>query len=151
MLSVLGVRILDKEANGANVLVVGAGGILETGNILVESVAGGDLVLKGDDAAGVRRIDGDDRAVGLHFLEFKEEVLEERFDGEGRGVVGSTVDIDAEAGVDERGILVAGLEEILRGGESLVGRDHGGVGGAVRTAEKTERHGGDRRAMLQRN
>jgi hypothetical protein len=46
----------------------------------------------------------------MHFLEFKEEVLEERFDGEGRRVIGSTVDVDTEAGVDERGNLGAGLE-----------------------------------------
>jgi hypothetical protein len=151
VLSVLSVRIWRKKRMERTFLLLLLGGVLETGNVLVERGAGGNLVLQGDDAAGVRHIDGDDHAVGLHFLEFEEEVLEEWFNGEGRRVVGSMVDIDAKAGVDERGNLVTGLEEVLRGGESLVGGDHGGIGGAVGTAEKTERHGGNRRAELQRN
>ena len=58
----------EEEADGASILVGIAGGILETGDILVEGIAGGDLVCKGNDATGILCVDGDDHAVGLHFL-----------------------------------------------------------------------------------
>jgi hypothetical protein len=61
------------------------------------------------------------------------------------------VDVDTEAGVDKGGDLIARLEEVLCGGESLVGGDHGGVGVAIGTVEGTGHHGGNRRAKQPRN
>jgi hypothetical protein len=124
---------------------------LDAGNVLADSVSGGDITFHGEDAIRGGVINRKEDVVGVSGLQDREKVRQKRLDGKCRSISGRTVNIDTEESRENRGGIGTGGEEVDGGSERGVHERGGGASSAVGDAIVVDVHGNDRRVDVRRN